>query len=235
MLLQYPEKYGRITDSLNNAHFARKTPRFPKNLSGVLLYLEVVTSEMKVWWYIAIAAAVILCAVLVILLKKRRKRREMEQNAEDRLREEALDRVLVGDRRDGKRGTVAFDVKYDQGQRNRKGRGASGGQTPVMLQLTEKSELSTRKYMLHAAGKLSIGSQADLNDIVITGDGVEKRQCEIVRIGKQLFVHNLGKTGQVLLKRGRKQIILDREAVELEDNDVLYIGDFTYKVTILRN
>ena len=188
------------------------------------------------WWIIIAAAAAVLVALLVVLLKKRRRRREMEQNAEDRLREEALDRVLVGDRRDGKRGTMAFDVKYDQDPRSRKNRGdAVGGQVPVMLQLTEKSELSTRKYMLHAEGRLSIGSQADCNDIVISGSGVEKRQCEIVRIGKQLYASNLGKPGQVLLKRARKQMVLEKDAVELRDNDVLYIGDFTYHVTILRD
>ena len=161
---------------------------------------------------------------------------EIERNAEDKLREEALERVLVGDLRDSKKGALAFDVKYDQDPRSKKNRGdATFGEMPVMLQLTEKSELSTRKYMLHADKRLTIGTQADTNDVVISGPNIEKIQCEIVRIGKQLYANNLGKPGQVLLKRGKKQLILEHEAVELRDNDVIYIGNYTYHVTILRD
>lgn len=189
-----------------------------------------------VWWYIGGAALVAALVVCVLLAKRRGKRREMERSAEDRLREEALNRVLTGGVRDAKRSVPAFDVKYDQEQRLKKSGGsAAGGQSPVMLQLTEKSELSTRKYMLHAAGKLTIGSGSDQNDIVISGPNIAECQCEIDRVGRRLFISNRGKQGQVLLKRGKKQLLLQQDAVELQDNDVLYIGNYTYKVTILRD
>ena len=188
-----------------------------------------------VWWIIGGVALVLLVAVWLLLTRRRKKRLEIERNAEDRLREEALDRILVGNLQDGKRGTLAFDVKYDQEQRNKKGGSTTAGQVPVMLQLTEKSKLSTRKYMLHAEGRLTIGSQANSNDIVISGPNIAKCQCEIVRIGKSLYVSNRGERGQMLLKRGKKQMILESEAVELHNNDVLYIGDYTYKATILRD
>lgn len=187
-------------------------------------------------WYVGGAVLVIALVCAVILSRRRKKKREIERNAEDRLREEALDRILTGGIQDGKRSVAAFDVRYDQEQRGKKTEGgASASQSPVMLQLTEKSELSTRKYMLHAAGKLTIGSRSDLNDVVISGKNIADCQCEIDRIDRSLFITNRGKPGQVLLKRGKKQLVLDREAVELRDNDILYIGSYTYRVTILRD
>ena len=187
-------------------------------------------------WYLGGGVLLVVLVVFILLMKRRKKRLEIERNAEDRLREEALDKILTGGMRDGKRSVSAFDVKYDREQRvKRTSDGIQGGQTPVMLQLTEKGELSTRKYMLHAAGRLSIGSRADKNDVVISGPNIADCQCEIIRVGKQLFISNLGKRGQVLLKRGKKQMVLEQEAVELQNNDILYIGSYTYKATILRD
>ena len=189
-------------------------------------------------WIVICALAILLIIVLIVVLRRRRARLELQQKADDKLREEALDRVLIGGQKEEKRGTVAFEVKYEQqSQRKKKNDGGSGSGhiSPVMLQLTEETELSVRKYMLHAAEILTIGSGKEGNDIVITGENIEKRQCEILRIGKQLYVTNCGRRGQVLLKRGKKQMILEGDAVELQSGDVLYIGAYTYKVTILRN
>ena len=187
-------------------------------------------------WYLGGGLLLAALVLFILLMKRRRKRLEIVRNAEDRLREEALDKILTGGLQDGKRSISAFDVKYDREQRmKRTADGTQGGQTPVMLQLTEKGELSTRKYMLHAAGTLSIGSRADKNDVVIAGPNIAERQCEILRVGKQLYISNLGKRGQVLLKRGKKQMVLEQEAVELQNNDILYIGSYTYKATILRD
>ena len=190
---------------------------------------------MAVLIVISSIVAVAIVAVLIAISKKRKNNLEIEKNAEDRLREEALDKILLGEQQGTKRSALAYDVKYDQERRSKKAQGNQYEKAPVMLQLIEKSELSTRKYMLHATNRLTIGSQAGENDIVVPGQNIASCQCEIIRIGKQLYVTNQGKRGQVLLKRGKKQMVLEHDAVELANDDVLYIGDYTYEVTILRD
>ena len=190
------------------------------------------------WWkIIAAIAALALAAGFFLWMKRRRKRKEIELRAEDRLREEALERVLVDGQRDIKRGQAAFDVRYDTNRRGKKNadQAQGNGKSPVMLQLTEQSELSTRKYMLHAANRLSIGSKPGVNDVVISGSEIAAIQCEIVRVGKNLYISNLGDKGQVLLRRGKKQMLLERDAVELQNGDLLQIGGFTFKADILRD
>ncbi len=187
---------------------------------------------------IALAAAVLAVLLLIvwIRLRRRRKRRqEMRRQAEDRLREEALDRVLTG-RTDGGKGgpSVPFDVKYDVDQRKRSEQTSRiAASSPLMLQLTEHSELSTRKYMLHVADRVTLG-QASRNDIVIKGARIADDQCEIFRIKKTLYVKNTGTSGMVFLSRKNHKIMVDAQAVTLEDKDKLQIGGYTYEVELLR-
>lgn len=152
------------------------------------------------------------------------------------MRDEALERVLVDRQQDAKRGATAFDVRYDAHRRGKKrvDRDAPGTRAPVMLQMTEQSELSTRKYMFHVTDRLSIGSRQGENDLVVSGPNVAEHQCNIVRVGKEIYINNQGEIGQVLLRRGRKQMLLERNAVELRDGDVLELGGFTYRIDILR-
>jgi len=189
---------------------------------------------------LALAAAVFAVLILItwLRLRQRRKRRqEMRRQAEDRLREEALDRVLTGRVDGGKSAgpSVPFDVKYDVDQRKR-GEQTSriSASSPLMLQLTEHSELSTRKYMLHVTDRITLG-QASRNDIVIKGARIADDQCEIFRIKKALYVKNTGTSGIVFLSRKNHKIMLDAQAVTLKDKDKLQIGGYTYEVELLQS
>lgn len=188
----------------------------------------------------ALVAAILAVLILVIWIQvqRRRKRlREMKRQAEDRLREEALDRVLTG-RPDGGKGmgpSVPFDVKYDVDQRKRgEQTRRMSAESPLMLQLTERSELSTRKYMFHVLDRVTLG-QASRNDIVIKGPRIAEEQCEIFRIQKSLYVKNIGTSGMVFLSRKHHKIMVDAQAVILENRDKLQIGEYTYEVELLRS
>jgi len=160
----------------------------------------------------------------------------MRRQAEDRLREEALDRVLTGRADGGKSAgpSLPFDVKYDVDQRKRNEQTSRiAASSPLMLQLTEHSELSTRKYMLHVTDRITLG-QASRNDIVIKGERIADDQCEIFRIKKTLYVKNTGTSGMVFLSRKNHKIMIDAQAVTLEDKDKLQIGGYTYEVELLK-
>lgn len=183
----------------------------------------------------AVAAAVILGLVLLSrLIKRRNAKKEMQRNVEDKLREEALDRVLTDGRRQEKvSANVPFDVKYDLDKRKKARGDEQQSVSEIMVQLIEHSELSTRKYMFHITDRITLGSKARENDIVITSAHVSERQCELFRIGTELFVKNVGKTGSVQLYRKNRQMMVTREAVQLKNHDELRVGDFHYQITIL--
>lgn len=185
---------------------------------------------------IVIVVTVLALIILIRIQQRRKRRREMRRQAEDRLREEALDRVLTG-RVDGGKGagpSVPFDVKYDADQRKQ---GAQArrvpAEPPLMLQLTEYSELSTRKYMFHVSDRVTLG-KAGSNDIIIKGERIAEEQCEIFCIQKALYVKNTGTSGMVFLSRKHHKIMVDAQAVILENNDKLQIGGYLYKVELLR-
>ena len=165
------------------------------------------------------------------LLKRRNRRRDLERSAEDKLREEALDRALV-DRPPSADPvpSIPFEVRYDQNKKS----GTVPRDGEIMLQITERGELSTRKYMLHVTSRITLGSSAGENDIVVSGRRIAPRQCEIFHIGRELFVKNLAPTkAQVLLNRGRRRLTVGAEAVQLRSGDELLIGAFVYEITIL--
>jgi len=186
----------------------------------------------------AILAAIVV--VLWLLLLRRKRRKENQRNMEDKLREEALDRILIGGRK-GPAGSspasVPFDVKYDLDQRKKEGKVSRENvlKTSIMLQLTERSELSTRKYMFHVTDSITFGSRTTRNEIVITGPRVAEYQCAILRVGKELYAKNIGTEGLIVLKRKRKRIQVDKEAVALHSGDTLVIGDYSYEISILNN
>ena len=188
---------------------------------------------------IFLAAAVLAAVILVMCIRARRRKRlrEVRRQAEDRLREEALDKVLTG-RADGGKSTgpsVPFDVKYDIDQRKRgKQISRMSAESPLMLHLTEHSELSTREYMFHVTDHITLG-QAAQNDIVIKGTRIADTQCEIFRIQKALYVKNTGTSGLIFLIRKKHKIMVDAQAVTLENKDTLQIGEYTYDVELLRS
>ncbi len=190
--------------------------------------------------HIILICAVSLLFLLLWLLLYRRKQRKLEikRNIDDKLREEALDKVLIGGGnklRAEKGSPVPYDVKYDSDQRKKKSRGGKqknfGGS--VMIQLTELSELSTRKYIFNVVSKISFGSYTQ-NDIVINAGQIAGRQCEILRVGKKLYLKNLASSGNLTLKRGRRQFNLTQDAVLLQSGDVLQIENYIYEIVFYK-
>ncbi len=185
---------------------------------------------------IASGGALVLLIILIIVLKQRRRSREMKRHAEDRLREEALDRVLTGKGRglNDAGNAVPFDVKYDLDKRGKKEQNSRVGvpDGTVMLQLTERSELSTRKYMFHVINSIRFG-RSTRNEVVINLPTIADFQCEIFRIKKTLYVKNTGAPGVVFLRRKKRRLMVDSEAVQLENGDQIQIGEYSYELLML--
>lgn len=187
--------------------------------------------------YTLLGAASFLIVMILLFRRNQKRKREMRRNVEDKLREEALNRILVGEKRPSGSSlpSTPFDVKYDLDQRKK---GDPALRNPVvsgksiMIQLTEQSELSIRKYMFDIQDRITFGTMTT-NDIVVSSSYVSKLQCEILRIGDALFIRNLGQSGKVLLRRKRKHRSVEQEAIRLLDKDALEISEYVYVLKII--
>ena len=183
----------------------------------------------------------ILCLLALLflrLLKRQKREKELRQKAGDKLREEALDRALTGGKRKGAAAagsrTVPFEVSYDQ-----QGRDDGSSReidldriSGMMLQVTEYSELSSKKYMFHMKEQIHIGSGAD-NQIVLSDQRVARCQCIIYEGNGYLYLKNMDAWAKVVVCRGKKTAVVDAKPIRLRSGDRVKIADNTYELQII--
>lgn len=196
--------------------------------------------------YAIIAAAVIIILILLILLKvtlgRSAKNKAMAVQAHDKLREEALDRILLientGTKETETFSAKPFEVSYgDQGTA-----GQPTGQTKkkkkasskLMVQIAEKSELSVRKYMFDPAQGIRIGSRKGKNNIVVVGPEVDEMQCELLEHQGRVYVRNIGGSGKVTLARGGQRAYVEKKAVEIKSGDEILLGNTIFRVELVK-
>ena len=174
--------------------------------------------------------SLILLITLIVKVKKRKNReQEIQNRAKDKMREEALDRIILNEKaeiNDLRAGSEKpFEVHYDTGVAKKE------DEKRFMLRIEEKSELSVRQYMLDPSNDISIGSAKD-NSIVISR--IENKHCIIGKQGKALYLKNLGKPDSVNVVRKRKRISVDSRKLELLNGDEVHIGDVTLKLIFIQ-
>lgn len=200
---------------------------------------EFVRNNMK---YILILAAVTLLFIGITLIKKimrrKQKNKELRQAAEDKLRDENLNNVILNNHVGSNRPRevhVPYDVDYSNpGGESSKSHSDNNKRkdSHVMLQLVEKTELSTRKFMLNPIKKIRIGSDLQDNDISVLSEGVSSHQCEIFSVSNKIYIKNLSHENLTILKRKKEQTIVDEKGLRLLSDDKIILGSVIYEVTI---
>lgn len=202
-------------------------------------FLEFVRNNNR---YILIFVAIILLLIGITLIRKfmqkKQKSRELRQAAEDKLRDENLNNVILNNHIGSNRPRevhVPYDVDYSNpGGDNNKSLSDNSKRKDghVMLQLVEKTDLSTRKFMLNPIKKIRIGSDLQDNDISVLSEGVSPYQCEIFSVSDKIYIKNLSHENQTILKRKKEQAIVDEKGLRLLSNDKIILGSVVYEVTI---
>ena len=184
----------------------------------------------------AVIAAAVLTGIILILrivIRRSRRNRELAIAAEDKRRDENLNNVILnsyaGDA-GRKEVYVPYDVDYSNSEAD--GRKNKKRDDAPMLQLIEKTELSTRKFMLNPVKGIHIGSDSQINDIAVLAAGIAPQQCEIFVAGGKVYIRDLGGGNRTILRRKKEQAIVDHNGVRLQSGDVIVLGSVTYKVTI---
>ena len=191
---------------------------------------------------IGIIGILLMGIILIIISKKRKEKKAKALQASDKIREEALDRLLLNQETESRKeeptfAAVPIAVNYDvnsvektKDSTSRKKRNKS---KKVMVQIVENSELSARKYMLDPQKGIFIGSKAGKNHIVISNANVDERQCEIRENAQKVYVRNTGSSGKVILRRGKQSAYVEQKYLELKTGDTLLIGNMLYRIDLI--
>lgn len=181
---------------------------------------------------------VILFILLIKIRKKNKKQKIMAIQAEDKLREEALDKIILNDKAQNDEGDVfsakPFEVNYDAASVEKHTEKAKKARYRTMVQIVENSELSSRKYMFDPSKGIHIGGKNGKNDIVVSDMSVDDQQCEIVLSSSTVYIRNIGGSRKVVLKRGKQQAYVEKKYVELKSNDVILIGKTIFRIEIIK-
>lgn len=170
------------------------------------------------------------------MICQRQKRKEISRAAEDKLRDENLNHVILnGDVGNGQAKEVykPYDVDYGNAGGDKKNSGRSVRQDDhIMVQLIEKTELSTRKFVLNPAKRIRIGSDLQDNEISVLSQGVSPHHCEIFAAGGGVYIRNTGKSTRTIIRRKKEQALADDKGIRLQSGDRILLGTVSYDITI---
>lgn len=191
---------------------------------------------------ILILLILLLLAAGIVLLKemirRNQKKRELSQAAEDKLRDENLNHVILNSdigKEQLKEVYKPYDVDYSNPNTDKKvsGRNIQKGENHVMVQLIERTELSTRKFMMNPIKGIHIGSDSQSNDIAVPAEKISPCQCEIFSVRDKVFIKNLSSDNRTIIRRKKEQAIVDEKGIRLLSGDVVILGAVSYDITIL--
>lgn len=191
--------------------------------------------------FIVVLACIIFFILFILLIKMRKKNKKQKMmaiQAEDKLREEALDKIILNDKAQNDEGDVfsakPFEVNYDAASVEKNTEKAKKARYRTMVQIVENSELSSRKYMFDPSKGIHIGGKKGKNDIVVSDMSIDDQQCEIILSSAAVYIRNLGGSCKVVLKRGKQQAYVEKKYVELKSNDVILIGKTIFRIEIIK-
>lgn len=171
-----------------------------------------------------VVAAVAASAVLIVLLwcwsRWRKERRRYEEMSQNKRRDEALTDALRNPyaQQSGGGPEGPMEISWDDRAVNQRGLGGAS----LMMELTEFSAYSRRKYVFRAEQRVTIGSGRDCQ-LLLPREGVAERHCEILLVGRRFCVRSLSDARTVLV-RNRKMVLVGTEGVYLNDGDRIQLG-----------
>ncbi|MCQ2498911.1 MAG: hypothetical protein MJ133_07985 [Lachnospiraceae bacterium] len=191
--------------------------------------------DNKITFLIIICSLVILIIVLRKLIKANQKKKELRQAALERARDEKLNSFILNrySPSDHKEVYVPYDVDYSDGinglQYDLNNRSVSN---PIMIQIIERTGLSERKFALNASKGIRIGTSKE-DDIEIISENRVMFQCELFVIKNKLYVKNNMPASIIIIKRNKKQAVVDARGLAIKSGDTLLIGTYSYTITIV--
>ena len=182
-------------------------------------------------WVIILEASVIIGLILslIISVKKKHKKEEMrsyvaEQSRDDRLRTALGNEYASVQVRDAAAKNVPFQVTYhDSPEKHR---------DAVCVQITQKSPLSTQKYIYNVHDVIRIGTDPQ-NEVVLKEPEAVACDAHLVRENNELYVKKMMSQSRMYFKRDKKNYNLNEKYIRLRSGDTLVVGMTSVEIEII--
>lgn len=178
--------------------------------------------------------AEILLGILVLFIwiyfwNRKKKRKKDEHHALRRMREDALDRALANPMQNNDKSIEMqrrpFQVEYSKGD-------VGQNNSEKMLQLTEITELSKRKYMFRCRELISIGNQFGSTAILSDAKEENRIDCQIFYYEGANYVRSMGRK-DIILKRREKKVMVNELGIKLLSKDSFVVDQTTFRIDFL--
>jgi pSer/pThr/pTyr-binding forkhead associated (FHA) protein len=203
--------------------------------------LDFIRNNIKVFRILLIVVVVVLIIMIIKkIVKKRQNAKELSMQAADKIRDENLNNVILnshGVKSNARDIPIPYDVDYSNqsGNGNEIEKNANASKSPLMIQMVEKTNLSTRKFILNPEKGIRIGSDTQDNDITVFDQSVSPHQCEIFSAGNKVYIRNIGTENRTILKRKKESVIINENGIRLVSNDRIILGSITYDIRIINH
>lgn len=181
--------------------------------------------------FILLAAAV-LAVMLCVIMKHRKKRKDELEMKRLHRRNEALADALSNPMAKGERTGKAngpLEINWDEKTVNGTDKTAEG----MMLELTELSAYSRKKYVFKSDRPVTIGS-GENNEMVIFKDGVAERHCVITVTGEKPYVY-VEHGERAVLRRGRNTAVISETGLFLRNGDQIEMGSAVVQFRVFKS
>ena len=185
--------------------------------------------------HIKILIAIVVIGLIFIVIKlriKKIKEQELKMVAEDKLRDQALNKALANDSFGNEKQktnieSIPYEVDYNQSLLDKH----VVSKNQIMLQITECSELSRRKFMIELNDHVKIG-RAKENPIVIKDPKALPIHCEIFLHQNQVYIRDFSGSRTILMRK-RQKVYVDEKGVKLKSDDKLMVENTILEVIIV--
>lgn len=184
----------------------------------------------EIWLIVAESALIlVLLVILITSMRKNKKKNELrsyvaEQSRDDRLREALGNEYATQQTRDVSARNIPYQVEYHDSPEARR--------DTSCIQITQKSPLSTEKYIYHIHDVLRIGSDPQ-NEIVLKEPEAVPCDAHLVRENNALYVKKMMPESKILFMRDKKTYALNEKLLRLRSGDILVIGKTQIGIEIL--
>lgn len=197
-------------------------------------FFQMLFSWKGLTFLLCLIAMLLLIKLFDIISKRNSKRKELRRAAAERARDENLNEFILNSHTSStnKEKFVPYDVDYSQSDLNTS-KQAKLASADVMVQIVERTELSSRKFVLNASKGITIGTTEGC-DITFIGDGKEENQCQLRAFGKDVIVRDSTGETKNLLVRKKNRAIINNNGIKLMTGDIIVMGSVCYEISLVK-
>lgn len=219
---QYQYVYTLISNEIkDNGTIKRQVPMIHDIITFMCSDIAIIIYE--------VAVVIILLVILIKTIRKRNAKKDMRRVIHEKLRDDELKISLENIYADENlKSEAAKSVPYKVSYHDEK----TSSNENLSIQITEKTDLSTREYIFNIESLIGIGNGLK-NDIVLSDPLAVTDDAQIIRQGKFIYLKKVMPVSTMYLIRKKKNYQVGEIPVQLLSKDEIVIGNTSLEIVLL--